>query len=76
MGKKKYKCEGIIPAEGGRNMCKLKSAIILKDRIFMPDYDSHSKMLEELGITDALLERYKEIYGEDLCTPKERGGEK
>ena len=33
-------------------MCKLKSAIILKDRIFMPDYDSHLKMLEELGITD------------------------
>ena len=33
-------------------MCKLKSAIILKDRIFMPDYDSHSKMLEELGIVD------------------------
>ena len=33
-------------------MCKLKSAIILKDRIFMPDYDSHSKMLEELGMTD------------------------
>ena len=33
-------------------MCKLKSAIILKNRIFMPDYDSHSKMLEELKITD------------------------
>ena len=33
-------------------MCKLKSAIILKDKIFMPDYDSHSKMLEELKITD------------------------
>ena len=33
-------------------MCKLKSAIILKDRIFMPDYDSHSKMLDELKITD------------------------
>ena len=33
-------------------MCKLKSAIILKDRIFMPDYDSHSEMLEELKITD------------------------
>ena len=31
-------------------MCKLKSAIILKDRIFIPDYDSHSQMLEELGI--------------------------
>ena len=37
-----YKYEGIIPAEGGKNMCKLKSAIILKDRIFMPDYDSIS----------------------------------
>ena len=33
-------------------MCKLKSAIILKDRIFMPDYDSHSEMLEKLKITD------------------------
>ena len=33
-------------------MCKLKSAIILKDRIFIPDYDSHGKMLEELGIED------------------------
>ena len=33
-------------------MCKLKSAIILKDKIFMPDYDSHSEMLEELKITD------------------------
>ena len=33
-------------------MCRLKSAIILKDRIFMPDYESHSKMLEELKITD------------------------
>ena len=33
-------------------MCKLKSAIILKDRVFIPDYDSHSKMLEELKIKD------------------------
>ena len=33
-------------------MCKLKSAIILKDRVFIPDYDSHSKMLEELQIED------------------------
>ena len=36
-------------------MCKLKSAIILKDRIFMPDYDSHSDMLRELGIKDDYL---------------------
>ena len=33
-------------------MCKLKSGIILKDRIFMPDYDSHTDMLEELNIDD------------------------
>lgn len=33
-------------------MCRLKSGIILKDRIFIPEYDSHTKMLEELGIED------------------------
>ncbi len=33
-------------------MCKLKSAIILKDRVFIPDYNSHSKMLDELKIKD------------------------
>ena len=33
-------------------MCKFKSAIILKDRVFIPDYDHHTAMLEELGIAD------------------------
>ena len=33
-------------------MCKLKSAIILKDRVFIPDYDNHSNMLAALGIKD------------------------
>ncbi len=33
-------------------MCKMKSAIILKDRVFIPNYDSHSDMLEELKIAD------------------------
>ena len=33
-------------------MCQFKSAIILKDRVFIPDYDSHSDMLKELGIAD------------------------
>ena len=33
-------------------MCKFKSGIILKDRVFVPDYDSHTEMLEELGIAD------------------------
>ena len=33
-------------------MCKFKSALVLKDRIFLPDYDNHDKMLHELGIED------------------------
>lgn len=32
-----------------------------------------SKLSRQLYIVNALLERYKEIYGEDLRTPKERG---
>lgn len=31
-------------------MCQFKSALVLKDKIFLPDYDSHDKMLQELGI--------------------------
>lgn len=33
-------------------MCRFKSGIILKDRVFIPDYDSHTEMLEELKIED------------------------
>ena len=33
-------------------MCRFKSGIILKDRVFIPDYDSHTEMLEELKIAD------------------------
>jgi len=34
-------------------MCQVKSAIVLKDRIYMPfKHDHHSQMLEELGIKD------------------------
>ena len=50
-------------------MCKLKSAIILKDRIFMSDYDSHSKMLEELGITDDYFNASKVFVRAEL-TPE------
>ena len=50
-------------------MCKLKSAIILKDRIFMPDYDSHSKMLEELKITDDYFHASKVFVRAEL-TPE------
>lgn len=33
-------------------MCRIKSALILKDLIFMPEYNSHSRMIEELGLND------------------------
>jgi hypothetical protein len=37
-------------------MCQLKSAIVLKNKVFMPmDYDSHTEMLKELGIQDDYL---------------------
>lgn len=40
-------------------MCQFKSAICLKDRVFVPDYDSHSKMLEELDIEDDFVHASK-----------------
>ena len=33
-------------------MCRMKSMILLKDRVFCPDYDSHADMLEALKIKD------------------------
>ena len=47
-------------------MCKLKSAIILKDRIFIPEYDSHSQMLEELHIADDYLGASKKFVRAEL----------
>ena len=52
-------------------MCKLKSAIILKDRIFMPDYDSHSEMLEELKITDDYFNASKVFVRAELSPADE-----
>ena len=52
-------------------MCKLKSAIILKNRIFMPEYDSHSKMLEELGITDDYFNASKVFVRAELVPENE-----
>ena len=52
-------------------MCKLKSAIILKDRIFMPDYDSHSEMLDELGITDDYINASKVFVRAELSPKNE-----
>ena len=36
-------------------MCNFKSGIIQKDRVFVPGYDDHSKMLVEIGINDNCL---------------------
>jgi hypothetical protein len=42
-------------------MCKLKSMIALKGRIYMADADSHSDMLKELGIEDDYLGASKKV---------------
>ena len=36
-------------------MCSLKSGILLRDRAYVPDHDSHYQMLKELGIQDDYL---------------------
>ena len=35
-----------------------------------------NKLSRQQYVVNSLLEEYKKIYGEDLRTPKERGGEK
>lgn len=47
-------------------MCKLKSGIILKNRVFVPEYDSHTEMLEELGIKDDYLNASKTFVRVEL----------
>ena len=47
-------------------MCRLKSAIILKNRVFVPEYDSHTEMLEELGIKDDYLNASKTFVRVEL----------
>lgn len=50
-------------------MGKLKSAIILKDRVFIPDYDSHENMLKELGI-DNTKENAERIFVRAELSPE------
>ncbi len=47
-------------------MCQLKSGIILKNRVFVPEYDSHTQMLEELGIKDDYLNASKTFVRVEL----------
>ena len=50
-------------------MCRLKSCLVLKDRVFCPDYDSHQQMLEELGIKDDYLGASKTFVRVELTPP-------
>lgn len=50
-------------------MCQLKSCLVLKDRVFCPDYNSHQQMLEELGIEDDYLHASKTFVRVELKPP-------
>lgn len=50
-------------------MCRLKSCLVLKDRVFCPDYDSHQQMLEELGIEDDYLHASKTFVRVEFTPP-------
>ena len=47
-------------------MCSFKSALCLRDRVFVPDYDSHEDMLKELGIQDDYLNASKTFVRVEL----------
>ncbi len=51
-------------------MCQFKSAIILKDRIYIPDIDSHTEMLKQLKIEDNFINAQKTFVRVELI-PKE-----
>jgi hypothetical protein len=53
-------------AQEGKVMCKLKSMIALKGRIYMSDVDSHSDMLSELKIKDDYLGASKKFVRLEL----------
>lgn len=48
-------------------------------KIIDKECDKYKKLKRKLSgqqyVVNSLLEEYKKIYGEDLRTPKERGGE-
>ena len=50
-------------------MCQLKSCLVLKDRVFCPDYDSHQDMLDKLGIKDDYLHANKTFVRVELLPP-------
>ena len=50
-------------------MCQLKSCLVLKDRVYCPDYDHHQDMLEKLGIKDDYLGASKTFVRVELTPP-------
>ena len=50
-------------------MCQLKSCLVLKDRVYCPDYDHHQDMLEKLGIKDDYLGASKTFVRVELLPP-------
>lgn len=50
-------------------MCQLKSCLVLKDRVFCPDYNSHQHMLKELNIEDNYLHASKTFVRVELLPP-------
>lgn len=54
-------------------MCQFKSALCLKDRVFVPDYDSHDRMLDELQILDDMRRATTTFVRVEVVPP---GGDK
>ena len=50
-------------------MCQLKSCLVLKDRVYCPDYNSHQDMLDKLGIKDDYLGASKTFVRVELLPP-------
>ena len=50
-------------------MCQLKSCLVLKDRVYCPDYNSHQDMLDKLGIKDDYLGASKTFVRVELFPP-------
>ena len=50
-------------------MCQMKSGVILKDRVFITDYNSHTDMLAELGISDTRQNAERLFIRAELLPP-------
>lgn len=51
-------------------MCRMKSCLVLKNRVFCPAHDSHQDMLEELGIEDNETNAMKTFVRVELIPPE------